>query len=175
MLTDRFDPRGGLQALRRKLIVQSGLERKVSALGRGNRSHGSSEEEVFRKLWVESVVANGEPASDDAPAQELYDRGLAPEFDLLPMDGTFATLEQAQIIKQYLGYIDKLEAGKVGRLRPTDGETLQAVRRRLGVAARLSKKTLEIRQMQDEVYFWLRLDLNRGRQKGRKIAANGDP
>ena len=98
-----------------------------------------------------------------------------PEFDLLPMDGTFTTLEQAQITREYLGYIDKLEAGKMGRLRPADGETLHAVRRRLGVAARLSKKTLKIRQMQDEVYFWLSLDLNRGRQKGRKTAANGDP
>ena len=97
-----------------------------------------------------------------------------PKFDLLPMDPTFATLEQARIAREYLGYIDKLEPGQMGRLRPADGETLHAVRRRLGVAARLSQKTLVIRQMQDEVYFWLRSDPKGRRGQGRKTAASED-
>ena len=79
-----------------------------------------------------------------------------PEFDLLPMDASFATLEQAQIAREYLGYIDKLEPGQMGRLTPADGETLHAVRRRIGIAARLSQKTVEIKQTKDGVYFWLR-------------------
>ena len=98
-----------------------------------------------------------------------------PEFDLLPMDGAFVTLEQARIAEEYLGYIDKLEPGQMGRLRPADGETLHAVRRRIGVAARLSRKTLGIRQTQDEVYFWLRRDPKRRRRKGRKTDRHTPP
>lgn len=91
-----------------------------------------------------------------------------PEFDLLPMDTAFATLEQAQIAKEYLGYIDKLEPGQMGRLTPADGETLHAVRRRLVIAARLSPKALEIKQTKDEVYFWLRSGPERRRRNSGK-------
>ena len=97
-----------------------------------------------------------------------------PQFNLLPMDTAFATREQAQIVREYLGYIDKLEPGQMGRLTPADGETLHAVRRRIGVAARVSQKTVEIKQTKDEVYFWLRSGPKRSRRKGRKTAANGD-
>ena len=89
-----------------------------------------------------------------------------PTFDILPMDqtvGAFANSKQAEIAKEYLGYIDKLEAGQMGRLRPAEGETLLAVRKRLGVAAKLSGTRLEIRQMEGEVYFWL-LRPRRGRR-----------
>ncbi len=57
-----------------------------------------------------------------------------------------------------MGYVDKLEPVRMGRLRPAEGETL-AARKRLGVAARLSERRLEIRQMKGEVYFWLRRPL----------------
>ena len=80
-----------------------------------------------------------------------------PEFDLLPMDpvvGVFAKPKQVQISREYVGYIDKLEAGQMGRLRSAEGETLLAVRRRLGMAAKLSGKRLEIRNMKGESYFW---------------------
>ena len=52
-----------------------------------------------------------------------------PEFDLLPMDptvGDFATPKQTRLAREYMGYIDKLETGQMGRLRPADGETLLA-------------------------------------------------
>ena len=90
-----------------------------------------------------------------------------PKFDLLPMDptvGAFANPKKAQIAKEYLSYIDQLKPGHMGKLRPTEGETLLAVRKRLGVAARLSKKPLEVKQMKGEVYFWLRSGRNRGRR-----------
>jgi len=79
------------------------------------------------------------------------------EFELLPMDpvvGSFANPKQVHISREYVGYIDKLEAGQMGRLRPAEGETLLAVRRRLGMAAKLSGKRLEIRNMKGEIYFW---------------------
>ena len=82
-----------------------------------------------------------------------------PKFDRLPMDptvGAFANPKQAQIAREYMGYIDKLEPGQMGRLTPAEGETLLAVRKRLGVAAKLSGKRLEIRQMKGDVYFWFR-------------------
>jgi len=79
-----------------------------------------------------------------------------PDFDLIPMETAFATLQQAQIAKEYLGYIDELKPGQMGRLTPSDGETLQTVRRRIGMASRLSDKTVEIKQTKDGVYFWLR-------------------
>ena len=54
-----------------------------------------------------------------------------PEFELLPMDpvvGSFAKPKQIQIAREYVGYIDKLEAGQMGRLRPAEEETLLAAR-----------------------------------------------
>ena len=50
-----------------------------------------------------------------------------------------------------MGYIDKLEAGQMWRLRSAEGETPLAVRRRLGMAAKLSGKRLEIRNMKAEL------------------------
>ncbi len=97
-----------------------------------------------------------------------------PTLDLIPMDGTFATLEQAQIAKEYLGYIDKLEPGQIGRLTPADGETLHAVLRRIGVAAMLPHKTLDLSQTQHGLSFWPRSGPKRRQRKGRKTAANGD-
>jgi hypothetical protein len=94
-----------------------------------------------------------------------------PHLDVLPMDGVFKispTWQKAQTVKQYLGYIDQLGAGQVGRLRPTNGETVHAVRRRLGVAARSCGKSLEIKQMVDEVYFWFPHDNGSKQKKGRR-------
>ncbi len=59
-----------------------------------------------------------------------------PEFNLLPSDptvGAVANPGQAQIARD-MDYIEKLEFGQVGRLTPAEGETLLAVRKRLGVA-----------------------------------------
>jgi hypothetical protein len=44
-----------------------------------------------------------------------------------------------------------------------------AVRRRLGVAARSSGKSLEIKQVEDEVYFWVPLDRGSRRKRGRRL------
>jgi hypothetical protein len=47
-----------------------------------------------------------------------------------------ATGKRAQIVAEYLGYIDNLREGQAGKLEATDGETVATVRRRLGEAAR---------------------------------------
>ena len=83
LLTERFDLWGGVQAFVRELVVQAGLEWKVSALGRRGGSDRSAEEEGLRKFWIEPVVPNFEAAPDDAAPQKLDDRELPPEFDLL--------------------------------------------------------------------------------------------
>ena len=94
-----------------------------------------------------------------------------PAFDLLPKDEALMkspTWQGAQMVREYLCYIDQLSAGHVGRLRPTNGETVHAVRRRLGVAARSCGESLEIKQVEDEVYFWFPPDNGSRQKKGRR-------
>ncbi|MDP6494588.1 MAG: hypothetical protein QGI09_04035 [Dehalococcoidia bacterium] len=52
-----------------------------------------------------------------------------PKVNLLPMDPTiraFASPKQAQIAREYMGYVDKLGAGQMGRLSPAEREALLA-------------------------------------------------
>ena len=68
-----------------------------------------------------------------------------PTFDQVPLQEAklkTATGKTAQITKEYLGYIEQLPEGQAGRLQPVEGETLATVRRRLGVAAKLSDTVL---------------------------------
>ena len=62
----------------------------------------------------------------------------------------------AQIIREYIGYIDRLSEGQAGKLVAAEGETTGAVRRRLGAAAKLAGKDLVIRRADGGVYFWTR-------------------
>ena len=73
----------------------------------------------------------------------------------------------------YSFFIEKLKDGKAGHLRPSEGETVQAVRRRLGKAAKLAGKSLEIRRVHDEVYFWL--DGNSPSKKSRRKSPTNGP
>lgn len=94
-----------------------------------------------------------------------------PDLDYLPMDEALMksrTWQGAQTVRGYLGYIDQLGAGHVGRLRPTDRETVHALRCRLGVAARSCGKSLEIKQVEDEVYFWFPPDNGSRQKRGRQ-------
>lgn len=63
--------------------------------------------------------------------------------------------KNGQIMAMYMFFIEQLKDGKAGRLKPGEGETIQAVRRRLGKAAKLAGKELVIKKMHDEIYFWL--------------------
>ena len=53
-----------------------------------------------------------------------------------------------------MGYIQILAPGQAGKLEPGDGETTQAIRRRLTAAAEALGKELQVRRTANAVYFW---------------------
>ncbi len=60
-----------------------------------------------------------------------------PTFDILPLNearANSATGQRAALLQEYMGYIQRVGAGQAGKLEPGDGETTQAVRRRLAAA-----------------------------------------
>ncbi len=82
-----------------------------------------------------------------------------PKFELIDKEDAEGRTKFAgksgRILSMYSFFIEQLKDGKAGHLKPSEGETVQAVRRRLGKAAKLAGKSLEIRRVHDEVYFWL--------------------
>ncbi len=80
-----------------------------------------------------------------------------PTFDQVSLQEAMlktATGKTAQITKEYLGYIEQLPEDQAGRLQPDEGESVATIRRRLGVAAKLSGKDIIIKRQGNEVYFW---------------------
>ena len=80
-----------------------------------------------------------------------------PRFDRVPLGEAkmkTASGKRAQIIAEYVRYIEQLEKGEAGRLQAGEGETIATIRRRLGAAARQSGTSLTIRRTGDGVYFW---------------------
>ena len=82
-----------------------------------------------------------------------------PKFELIDKEDaegrTRFAGKSGRILSMYSFFIEQLKDGKAGHLKPSEGETVQAVRRRLGKAAKLAGKPLEIRRVHDEVFFWL--------------------
>ena len=99
-----------------------------------------------------------------------------PKFELVSLSDAemkSATGKRAEIMREYLGYIEQLPGGKAGRLQAGQGESAGAVRRRLGAAARLAGKDLVIKRAGDEVYFWTRTRSgNTSRRRGRPRKAD---
>ena len=83
-----------------------------------------------------------------------------PHFESISMQEALSRTarpsKRAEMIRGYVGYIGQLRSGKAGRLQAGDGETIGAIRRRLGEAAKLSGAELVIRRLGDEIYFWKR-------------------
>lgn len=77
-----------------------------------------------------------------------------------------ATGWRARVVREYLGYLESLQPGQAGRLEATKGESIGAIRRRLGAAAKASGKNLTIKRTGSEVYFWLSDEAPR-RRRGR--------
>ena len=90
----------------------------------------------------------------------IYDQVLLQEAILKT-----ATSKTAQITQEYLGYIEQLSEGQAGRLQPGEGESVATVRRRLGVAAKLSGKDITIKRQGNEVYFWVQQEPRPRRQR----------
>ena len=62
--------------------------------------------------------------------------------------------KRAEVVREYLGHIDQLQPGQAGRLEAIEGESIAAVKRRLGQVARLADKSLVIKRIGEEIYFW---------------------
>ena len=61
---------------------------------------------------------------------------------------------RASLIREYVGYIERVPVGEAGRLSAGPGESLAAIRRRLGAAARYLGREVTIRRTEDALYFW---------------------
>ena len=70
-----------------------------------------------------------------------------------------------RITQECLAYIEKLELSQAGRLQPSEGETVAAIRRRLGAAAKLFGQPVTIKRVGDEVFFWLGGQTTRRRRR----------
>ncbi len=68
----------------------------------------------------------------------------------------------------YLESINSLDRGSAGVVEPSQGESLSTVRRRLGDAARLSGREIEIRRGEGAVYFWIKDGRRRSGPRPRK-------
>ena len=80
-----------------------------------------------------------------------------PKFEMLPIDEALvkaATGKRADLLREYIGYIEQTAEGQAGRLEPEEGETPTAVRRRLTAAAKVAGKELVVKRAGDVVYFW---------------------
>ncbi len=91
-----------------------------------------------------------------------------PTFDQVPLQEAMlktATGSTAQITQEYLGYINQLPEGQAGRLQPGESESVATVRRRLGVAAKVSVKDITIKRQGNEVYFWVQQEPRPRRQR----------
>ena len=100
-----------------------------------------------------------------------------PKFEVLNLEETMvkaATGRRAELDREYLGYIEELKAGRAGALKAAEGESLAAIRRRLGAAAKLARKDLVIKRVDDRLYFWTKPRASgvpgRGRGRPRKAA-----
>ncbi len=92
-----------------------------------------------------------------------------PVFEVVPVQEAMrraTTSKRAQIIQEYVDYIDKLSAGQAGKLLPAEGETVLTIRRRLNTAAKQSGKNLKVNRVGDEIYFWVQEGAAR-RRRGR--------
>ena len=91
-----------------------------------------------------------------------------PTFDTIPLNearANSATGQRAALLQEYMGYIQRVGAGLAGKLEPGEGETTQAVRRRLTAAAEALGKELQVRRTASAVYFWAPEAPRRGRPR----------
>ena len=81
-----------------------------------------------------------------------------PVFKLLSLDEArmkTASGRRAQVLREYLGYIQSIGRDEAGHLEVEAGESIAAVRRRLGAAARLAGMDLKMKRAGEEIYFWV--------------------
>ena len=97
-----------------------------------------------------------------------------PLFETIPVKQAQVeslTGKRARILHEYMAIIEQVPEGHAGKLDPAEGETSNAVRRRLGAAAAALGKSLTIRRVEDSVYFWIAKGNGR-RRKNRSASAH---
>ena len=83
-----------------------------------------------------------------------------------------ATGKRAEIMNEYLGYLNQLAEGEAGKLEvSTDNESPTALRRRIGKAAEFAGKEIVIKRKDDAVYFWLSSGVRRQRRRRKSSEA----
>ena len=95
-----------------------------------------------------------------------------PTFSVTTLDQAYAntaTGKRAQMLREYLGYIESVPSGHAGTLQLGDGETTNAIRRRLAAAASAQEESLTVRTVSGTPYFWVAA--TNGRRRGRKSPA----
>ena len=80
-----------------------------------------------------------------------------------------ASGKRAELLQEYIGYIQRVSQGEAGVLEPGEGETPQAIRRRLNTAVETLGKRLDIRRSGRIVYFWP----SEGRRRGQAAQEPG--
>ncbi len=95
-----------------------------------------------------------------------------PTFETLPVKQAKANSisgKRAKLLREYMDFIEQVPHGHAGKLEPAEGETTNAVRRRIGAAAAALGKSLTIRRVENAVYFWIAT--GNGRRRGRRADA----
>ncbi len=80
-----------------------------------------------------------------------------PKFHIVPtteVPQRKVASREAAVRAEYVGYIDKIGRTHAGKLTPSEGETTQALRRRLGAAAKHTGKELVVKRNGQDIYFW---------------------
>ena len=91
-----------------------------------------------------------------------------PTFSILSVGearGDSVNGRRAELLQEYIGYIQRVGAGEAGRLTLGKGETTQAIRRRLNAAAEALGRGLDVRRTANAVYFWPSEPRRRGRPR----------
>ena len=73
--------------------------------------------------------------------------------------------KRAELLQEYIGYIQRVGAGQAGVLTAGEGETTQAIRRRLNAAAEALGTSLDVRRTNSAIYFWGLEPRRRGRPR----------
>ena len=95
-----------------------------------------------------------------------------PEFQRLSLGEAqlqSGTGKRAQLIRQYVEYVEQVEMGQAGKLTPDQGESVTAVRRRLTAAAAYLGRELMVKRTKDStIIFWL--DTGEPRRRRRRTS-----
>ena len=89
-----------------------------------------------------------------------------PEFEVVTlreaMLSSTPTGKRSQIALEYASYLASLRPDEAGKLTPSHGETVATVRRRLGSAVTASGRSIQIKRVGTEIYFWEAAPKRRG-------------